>query len=430
MVAARLTGLALCACLLAIAAPLRADLGSDVAELKTIWGLTGRVVQQKPRLLERGSVLPILVPLSMLDVRRDGCLTVAVLGTTTSHFVLHLGSRGPGDVDTPPPQASVAGVVEITRCGLNRLDLMRMAVEMRSPRAVLETLIAESDRPLAAVPRILTHRDAGPLAELGGPGPRPTPAPLEHRLTMLESRLRREGAMAVTRQALRTRADGTAETSVVLREGCHELHLLSDDGAATEGLLLDLELAADSGDADEPLSFEPSETADAAQKLCLGASTRARLYLGGAAPNATVSLVSAHFELPRGLPERWGPLARARVASTFRRYALPSPEVTPFYESLGVQGVTRLPVEVTPGTCYVAALTSIRGEFGAMALAVESGANVAQNHVLSPNAGTAVAFCARDNTRANVEIESKGFGLAWLMSIWEAGTLPPGEVQP
>jgi hypothetical protein len=425
----RLLALALCACVLSGSPPVRADLAGDVARLKDAWSTGGRVIVQKPRLLERGAFLPVLVPVSLLDPERQGCVTLALLGVTTAHFVLHVGGSRARESSADPPRASAAGAIELSRCGIHRLDLARLAVEMRSPRALLETIVVASDRPLPAVADVLRHRDPGPAADFGGPGPRPRPAPLSERLSRLEARLKRDGAVEVSRRGVLARADGGGEVRLALESGCHELHLLSDeaDGEHVLALRLVLELG---GDNDEPLAFEPSESSDAAQKLCLGHGARALLEFDGSAPSRTLSLLTGRFPLPLGLPDHWGPLTRARVAGTLRRYGLLLPEDSPFYQSLGVQGVTALSVEVTPGACYVAVLTPIRGEFVALGLAVESGTVSAQNTALPPSQGTAVALCARDANSARFEVEAKGFGFAWLFSVWQAGSLRPGEPVP
>ena len=426
MAATRLVALALFALVLSSARVASADLEHDVTRVEAAWKKKGHAVRQRPRMLERGAILPVQVPVSMLDPQSGGCVTVALLGVTTAHFVLHVGGSRARQTPSETALASSAGVAEITRCGLSRLDLMNLAIEMRSPRALLETLIADSAGPLVPVAELLPQRDAGPAADFGTPGPRPAPAPLAQRLSMLEARLRREGAATISRQGFRSRADGSGETTLTLEAGCHELHLLSDDASAAQAVSLDLSLDLNS-ESDEPAVAEPSETSDAAQKLCLGRSVRALLHFGGVGSERTVTLVFARFELPRGLPDYWGPLTRARVASTLRRYRLRLPGGSPFYQSLGVQGVIGLPVEVTPGTCYVAVLTAIRGDLAGMSLAVDAGSG-AQNSAIPPQPGSALAFCARDSTRASFELESKGFGLGWLFSVWEAGKLNPGEI--
>jgi len=99
------------------------------------------------------------------------------------------------------------------------------------------------------------------------------------------------------------------------------------------------------------------------------------------------------------------------------------------YESLGVSGVTALPLEVDPGVCYLAALAPIRGEPTSVALAVAVGQKHGQNQGPPEGGGTALAFCSNGDDQALLEVEARGVGVVWLFAVWQTGRVPLGEVQ-
>ena len=69
------------------AAPARADLAGDVERLTLAWSAFGRVKRLPPRLLERGDVVPLLLPADATDPTTRGCVTVAIVAPTTVNFV-------------------------------------------------------------------------------------------------------------------------------------------------------------------------------------------------------------------------------------------------------------------------------------------------------------------------------------------------------
>jgi hypothetical protein len=99
------------------------------------------------------------------------------------------------------------------------------------------------------------------------------------------------------------------------------------------------------------------------------------------------------------------------------------------HESLGVAGVTAVPLEVEPGACYLAAVAPIRGDSSGLAMATVLGARHGQNHGGPEGGGTSLAFCSQSEQNALVEVEARGVGLVWLLAIWQTGRIPVGEMQ-
>ena len=133
--------------------------------------------------------------------------------------------------------------------------------------------------------------------------------------------------------------------------GCHRVAILAinpnDPHDRADVHDVDAELAWVSG---EVASVNRTDSPDATLTACTGARQLAIVAFAGAAPRGTVLLLEGHTPLPDGVPEEWGRLARARIARALLDRRAPSPVTPPVYTSLGVAGVTVLPVEVEPGT--------------------------------------------------------------------------------
>lgn len=423
---ARTAGLGLAA-VLGLGAPARADLDADVTRIQSAWKARGEVLRLTPRLLERGELRPLFIPASALDPSDEGCTTVVVLGTLDTSFVLRfLPPRGvPFWPEGEHPELSIAGAAQLVRCGARKAMLERLAVEVRSPRAVVEVLVARGSRPFPPLLRTLTERDPGPLAPLGVSGPRPISAPLTERLRSLEARSRSKGASALERRWFRAAPNGTGEIELKLAEGCHRLDVL---GAPPEEPGASVDIDADLIAGVELLASDRSDSSDATLELCLGKATALRLRFAGALPGLPVVLAASRWSLPSGLPESWAPEQRAHLAEALRQHRGASPSGTPVYTSLGVSGVTLLPIELEPSRCYLAAVSAIRGEPSGIAMSAELGAFQAQNRSAPGKAGTTLAFCARGQDSVLVDVEARGAGVGWLFALWPTGQLPLGEL--
>lgn len=420
--------IALAVCLLPAAA--RADLQGDVTQLAASWRSHAAEVREFPaHVMERGEARLLLLPEEATSEKPPGCTTVAVLGAVSTSFVLrfapprHPSQRSGGEW----PRVAVAGLAQITRCGDTRASLARLAVEMRSPRAVLEVVVARSLAPLTAVDNILPERNPGPVAQPMGSGPRPMLGPLSVRARAIEGAARRQGAVSQKRRLLTADGDGAGEQDLVLDEGCHRIDLLGP-AASTSRRPPDIDAMVIDRATNAPLASDRTESADATLELCVGQRRAVALHFAGAAPRDTVTLLLARTPLPGGLPDYWGALAQGRMAEALASHQLRSLGGAPVYDSLGVVGVTALPVRVEPGACYVAAVAALRGDDEGLALAASTGADDYQNQ--SAGTGTAVAFCVKSSRTALLEIEARGQGLVWLAALWQTGRMPIGGASP
>jgi hypothetical protein len=405
-----------------------ADLGSDVRALSNARSPYARVVRLKPRLLERGERLPLSVPPELLDPKDNRCVTVSLLGVVGVHFVLRFAEADPGTPSTAFPDASAAGASEVTRCGTGKPLLAGAYLEMRSPRGVVETLVASSVTPLPPLTEVLPGRDPGSELSLGDPGPRPALPPLEARLSRLAARAQREGAKDFDEREAVAGADGSGAEALMLARGCHQIALLSAATAPGAGVAtVDLDAELLDGESGARLAIDRAEDADAALNVCLGAPARVELRFIGAAPHAALRMTHARWDLPPGLPSSWGADANARLARLARLAHLELLQA-PIYSSLGVQGTTELPIEIEPGACYSALVVPLRGEARNLSLSVRAHAPGELPHGAADTDGSAVSFCAQGASLATLEIDGQGSGLAWLLAVWRSGHSTLGVV--
>lgn len=410
-------------------APSRADLAGDVERLTLAWSAFGRVKRLPPRLLERGDVVPLLLPSDATDPTTKGCLTVAIVSPVTVHFVTDFYGL-PSD-QAELPESSLAGAAVISRCGAKKASLEHVAVELRSPRGLIEVLFVTSESPPPALTQVLPHRDPGPIAPQVASGPRPAAPPLPLRLKAFEEHARAEGALEVSAEELIASVRGNGQQLLALPPGCYRLSLLADEASHQKSRAVDLDLEVSNVQTAEVLATDRSEGTDASVEFCLGRPAPLRLRYAGALPRGRVRLVRARWDLEQGLPASWDVEARAQFSAVLRRHRVRLADAGLVDAALGVQGSTMVPFRPEPGACYVAAVVKLRGAAYALSLAATVGANHAQNRSTSDAPGTALSFCATGaEDVARLDVDSRGLGLVWMMALFQTGRVEIGEVTP
>ncbi|HEY3495854.1 MAG TPA: hypothetical protein VGK73_14250 [Polyangiaceae bacterium] len=407
-------------------APCRAgaDLGRDVERLMLAWSAFGHVKRLPPRLLERGDVLPLVLPAEPLDPKTPGCVTLAVLATTGTSFLLDPTGSAQSDPDGDWPEGSLAGALELTRCGEKKPALAGLTLELRSPRAVLEFVIVESDDAPAHLVQVLPHRDPGPVAPLGGSGPRPAVAPLSLRLRAAEERAARDQAIELTVQDLVASPTGMGSALITLAPGCHRFDLLGDETGRRPA---DVDFDVRSEDGSELLAADHSESTDARALFCVGRPMPVTLRFAGAGPFAKLALARSRWDLEPNLPARWPAEARARFSGVLRNQRVSLSRAELIDESLGVQGDTLQPIAVEPAACYVAVGVQLRGDAAVLSMAARTSRGIAQSRLDPEVAGALVSFCAGGDERALVEIDARGLGLVWMSAVFRVGRSRLGE---
>jgi hypothetical protein len=324
------------------------------------------------------------------------------------------------------PEASIAGGAEVVRCGARKALLSQLALQMRSPRGVVEVIAGSSSKPLPEVRRVLSRRNPGPVQRTTQPTPRARPAPLEQRLGAIEGWVRERGWLELRRSDSTSGSDGSGGELLRLDPGCHRFDVLGvaePDPKRTPDIDADLVTLGN-----QLIAQDRSENADATLGHCTGEQSLVKLRYAGAAPDTEVVLAHARSALPAGLPEAWGPFARARMAESLSAYRFGKLEGHPVYASLGVQGVTLLPLEVEPGACYLVGLAVIQGSASGLTLAARADPELAENYGGPEARGSVLAFCA-GHERAVLEVEARGSAIAWLLGVWQTARIAIGAVR-
>jgi hypothetical protein len=394
--------------------------------LLTAWRDHGVVRHLPPRLGERLSPSVVFLPVELLSGNSSSCISVVVLGPNSIHFTLRAvgGAYLPESVEDWP-QASLAGLVQITRCGARKARLGALLIEMRSPRAVLEVVAIESQEPVPPATDILLQRDPGPIAPLMGFGPPSEPPPIAERLATAELQSREAGGLDVQRDSVQSSARGTGSVHRVVEVGCHRLSVLAEP-AKDDGRFSDLALMPELSAAAGLVAVDRGDGYAASLSFCAGERTTVGFRFAGAPGGARVWIVSSRLPLPDGLPDSWGSGGRARMAAVLARHRAKVSGM-PVDQALGVQGPTLMPIAIEPGACYVAALSAAQGQAFTLALGVASGSISAQNHSGLGTDGTLISFCSRGESQASIEADSRGTGLTWLFALWQTGRVALGE---
>ena len=397
-----------------------ADLGDDIARLKRAFAEQLRAEPLRLRLIERGEVTPFVLPPWALDAQRGECTSVVLLAPAPTQFVVHLQPwQG-----LPSTFASRAGAFQLTRCGRDRISLLQVLVEMRSPRAVIHAYVAVGAAPPAALVSTLPERDTGPEAPPGDPGPSPPRAPLAERLRRAEESAKNAGATATETALLASDGQVTLE----LERGCHRLLVTGTEPAPSYALSL-AETDASKSDGQVALGqrelFEPNASGDVQHELCTARARRLVVSLDTSTQRVERQLSVAHFPLPAGLPGRFGPEVAERLVVALGKSAAPRKLGTLVFTTLGVQGRTPLPRALLPQTCYLAAATVLHGRAQAISLGVRAGASNAEATDTDAMPEPHVGFCTGRSGQVELDVEARGLGLSWLFFLFQMGPARP-----
>lgn len=398
-----------------------ATLAGDMRSIAGAWSRSGRVELLKARLMSRAERLPLPLPAWSTQPSASRCTNLAILTSTSISFAVHLTGV------SAEPESSQVGWVLVTRCGPERRELQQSWVEMRSPRGVVEVIVADSLGPLPSPGALLAHRDPGPASALGDAGDVPTSPPIEQRATAWHRRARSEGAARVGRVMVRADARRhLTSTTLELSEGCHRFSALALQ-TTEQSAPPDLDLVVRGRAGADVMRGEQSENSDAELDVCVGASTPVEVLVPGLGPGEPSLLQHAEFPLPTGLPARWGPGARARFAGAFFRRHQAGPSRDPVIEALGLGGRTPLPLELEARTCYVAGVAVVQGKLKSLLLDAVVPDGEGATDGTTDESSLALAFCTGDQLRAQLRVEANGASIVWLAAVWRAGSAPREE---
>ena len=401
-----------------------AGLGHDVDLLVARLSPIATVTRLRPRVYSGGTVTALPLPPRAVSPDADGCTKVVVLGAASAAFALRIPA-GSGEVFFP----SVAGAAEISRCGAERAALSDVLVELHSPRAVIETVLASSPRHLPVLRALLPDRDPGAVLPPRRPGPSPSPPPLASRADAMERRFREDGAVDVDRRLAATDSSGTGHLLVDLGAGCHFIAALGVGSGTEEGSFHDIDAELDWASG-ELSAVDRTASPDATLLACNARRALGVLAVSGSGPELPVMLVHARRDFPAGVAERWGDGARARIAKALVEQSVPRLPAAPMFEAFGA-GATMLPVEIVPGECYVGAVAPLQSGAKLVTLSASAGAVRAVSHTEDPSSAAVVAFCTGEAERATLDVDvHSSRAPAWVVALWNTGMRRLGEEAP
>jgi hypothetical protein len=321
-------------------------------------------------------------------------------------------------------ERSIAGAVLLSQCGAARDAFLRLAIELRVARSAVEAVVAVGDGPALPIAEALPERASGPVAPLADPGPRSVLDPLAVRVRHADQRVRTTGPAAVHVQAFAAEPDGTGREVVRLEEGCHRIEIFAELSGRSP---IDLDAELREAATERLIARDRSDSSDVRLELCAGHATAADLVFAGAPGPVQVLLMDALYPLPKGVPSTWGPRARGGLAAAFYRRKMPPVEADPIEQKLGVAGLTSLPIAIDPGSCYVAALATIRGDPRSVSLSARIETRVAYDSNAGIQDSAGLAFCSGGAERAYFDVEVRGSAVAWVLAVWQLGSRPFDE---
>lgn len=403
------------------------DLQADADRLEAEWKKTSRVTRLPPRFLMSNQ--SFLVPASRLPqpVEPFGCTALAILGERTASFGIVFPRPDNGEREMQPALRSTAGAAMVERCGPERGAAPEMLVRMLAGRGTIEVIVAESPGHAPGVESVLPERQPGPSATLVDVGPPPDVDPLPARIADAERRVVSSGGKLLPRRLLQTAAaQSSGAVEVVLEDGCHRLVLLPNTGPGRVG-----DVDAELHDQQERvLARDRSSATDAALDVCVGETTRGMVAFAGGAKGAAVTMLHGMWAIPSGIPDAWGPRARAALATAHRRRPAPVLARAPLWQGEGLSGRTVMPIEIDPEGCYALGVATTRGEPRGMRLAARVGAGSFVDVAIAGAEGSLLTFCGQGQARVRVDLEVSGANTHWVAGLWRTGTRTLGAAEP
>lgn len=412
--------------LLALASPARADLASEAELVAKVWrAQTGKAERLSPQFLEYGRTKAISLPKSASE-KQGLCTSVAFLTERSTDFIVRMD---PALRPKQKPLAgeasrSNAGMVQLVRCGEERASLAQLFVELRVARGALEIVVAEGEARAVPIASILPERAPGLLAPLPDAGPSPRLEALDLRLRRAAERAGRAGASKIAPSSLNADYDGVGFDVLRLEEGCHRVELFAEQVGEAH---VDIDAEARDAATERLLARDRSDSPDARLEFCLGAPSAIQLSFMGSRGSSEVWLTDAVFPIPRGLPAEWGPRVRAGMAAALWRRKVSALETSPESSFLGGSTGTRIPVELSPGGCYLAIISAARGDLRYLSLSAHLDGRTTFDSTAGIYDGTALAFCAENDRRALLEVDARGLSIAWVLGLWRVGSVIVGE---
>jgi len=224
-----------------------------------------------------------------------------------------------------------------------------------------------------------------------------------------------------TEHAVLSDPSGRGGQAFNLNEGCHEFLVLAPQDKTAPP---DIDARVSDLVRGEVYQTDDQQAGDAHLMHCSGQAERVLVDFNGANPETEVVIVHLSTALPHGLPITWGSRARSLLAQAFYTAGAPEMHAPPLTSALGVRGKTTLPLELSPHTCYVAAVAPVRGDSRRLILHMKTPLQERQIQTQGPNAAGPLFFCTSGETSGALRIHSVGTAVTWIAALWP---LAPGQ---
>jgi len=176
-------------------------------------------------------------------------------------------------------------------------------------------------------------------------------------------------------------------------------------------------------DNEQPASREYSSSLTPTFRVCTAVARVAKLSFSAFSQDLNAVLFRAHFPWPNGIPSNWAVQARNQMAEALFRRHLPSLPALPAVAWIGGASATSLVVPVAPRSCYLAMVATSQGSTNDLTLAV-----TAESRWMADNsfdtAGAGVAFCVNQAKSINLDVDSRGTDVVWILGLWNVASGP------
>ncbi len=392
-----------------------ADLRDVAYRARAEWHAAGGTLFDVPtRFLFEDESIAIRLP----PGANERCTSIGLVGSRGMSFHVEVPGEHEGD-EAVARASSVAGILELSRCNGTSLD--RFVVTSDAGRGAIEIVVARSRAELPSLRSVYPERTGGLFPPMPEPGALPPLPSAEKRADAAEARVRPDGAAVLPRKMVRAEDDGTGGEEIHLETGCHRLELFATELPTAHGsrrARLDLDAEIRDSDDDTLLARDRSEAADARLETCVGGPTLGEVVFAGTTPGGQVLLTHAAWPLPDLLPRLFGTAPRARMGRALLARHLHAPREEPLVVAQGPAGATPVFLDVEPGACYLAVAAVVRGNSRGLGLRAVVGATESQDDHGPGDDAAVVAFCARDQRRARIEVDARGASLAWGMAVY------------
>jgi len=292
---------------------------------------------------------------------------------------------------------------------------------MASERGTIDVLVASFRAHLPPVESILPQRGLGPLAPRSELGKPLVLGPVADRVARARASAQRDGARVIVAAKARATDKGAGSLLLKLAAGCHRLAVLAD-ASASNGGAVDVDAEVRLSGAKKPLRRDRSHAPDARLDFCLGQTSKVELRFLGAGGAVDVRVLDALWPLPAAIQPVWSPRLKAGMAWALHRRRGPDLVAPPLLQLIGGVGPTQIPAALTPGSCYLAALSASRGAPSAGRLTVRVGQQQVHDDAAKPPHSAAVSFCAGNERRATFRVDLHGRQAWWRLVVWPLGT--------